>query len=412
MSRAGGAGAEAGTHPGAAERTASPRIAIAYDCLFPVHTGGGERVYRRMAELFVERGAHVTYVTRSEWQTDAAPRAPFDIAGVWRGPIYDAGGTRTSSSAVRFAAALWRHFVRRRGRYDAVVVSALPVLNVFAVRLALLGTRTTLVVDWLEVWPWRKWRAYAGSVTGAIAWVLQSLALRIGDVLTVNSAFTGERVRALRRRADPVVLGLVDLAGRDAEASVEPADPAVVLFVGRHIADKHLEALPAALAVARASVPGLTAKVTGAGPETEGARAAARAAGVAEAIDFAGRVDDDELRRSYRAARALVNPSEREGFGLVVAEAAASATPSVVVAGDDNAAAEPVVDGVNGRVAVDRSPQVLGAAIAEVVLAGESLRRSTLEWFDAARTTQGLAASVELLLERIRREARVTRRAR
>ena len=47
----------------------------------------------------------------------------------------------------------------------------------------------------------------------------------------------------------------------------------------------------------------------------------------------------------------LVNPSAREGFGLVVAEAAADGTPSVVVAGEDNAAAELVIDGVNGFVA-------------------------------------------------------------
>ena len=148
------------------------RVAIAYDCLFPVHHGGGERVYRRIAELFVERGAHVTYVTRADWPADAAPSAPFDIAGVWRGEIYDEHGARTSSSAVAFAAGLFRYFVRHRRDYDIVMVAALPVLNVFAVRLALLGSRAKLVVDWLEVWAAAKWRSYAGALTGTVAWVL------------------------------------------------------------------------------------------------------------------------------------------------------------------------------------------------------------------------------------------------
>lgn len=384
-----------------AESAAAPRVAIAYDCLFPVHTGGGERVYRRMAELFVERGAHVTYVTRSDWATDAAPRAPFDIAGVWRGDITDADGTRRTVSAVKFAAALWRHFVRHRGSYDAVIVAALPVLNVFAVRLALLGTGTTLIVDWLEVWPWRKWRVYAGPLTGTIAWTLQSVAVHLGDVLTVNSAFTRERLQSYRRSAAPLVLGLVDLVGGDPEASVVPSDPPTVLFVGRHIADKHLDALPPALAHARRRVPGLLAKVTGQGPETDRARRAAREAGVAQVVEFAGRVDEEELRRSYRAASVLVNPSEREGFGLVVAEAAAAATPSVVVAGDDNAAAELVHDGVNGYVASDRTPERLGDAIADAVLAGRALRESTLAWFEQAANEQSLARSVDELLGRI-----------
>jgi glycosyltransferase involved in cell wall biosynthesis len=380
-----------------------PRVAIAYDCFYPVHTGGGERVYRRMAELLVERGAAVSYVTRADWATDAAPHAPFDIYGVWRGEIHDATGTRTTSSAVAFAAALFRHFVRHRGAYDLVVVAALPVLNVFAVRLALLGTRTRLAVDWLEVWPARKWRSYAGALTGTIAWVLQSLAVHLGDIPTVNSGFTRDRLRRYRPKADPIVLGLVDLVGADPGASVESVEPPSVLFVGRHIPDKRLDALPAALAHARRELPDLVANVAGSGPETERARGAAADAGVGDAIAFLGRVDDDELRRLYRESSVLVNPSAREGFGLVVAEAAAAATPSVVVAGEDNAAAELVVPDVNGAVAADASAASLGDAIVHVVRAGGRLRESTLAWFERERVEHGLARSVDDLLGRLGR---------
>ena len=47
----------------------------------------------------------------------------------------------------------------------------------------------------------------------------------------------------------------------------------------------------------------------------------------------------------------LVLPSRREGYGLVVIEAAAHGTPSVVVADPDNAAVELVTEGVNGFIA-------------------------------------------------------------
>ena len=108
-------------------RCAEPRVAIAYDCLFPVDTGGGERVYRRMAELLVERGARSTYVTRADWAADAAPHAPFDIVRrlARRDPRRRRHAhARRARSA--FAAALFRHFVRHRGDYDLVVVAALP----------------------------------------------------------------------------------------------------------------------------------------------------------------------------------------------------------------------------------------------------------------------------------------------
>ena len=376
------------------------RVAIAYDCLFPHDTGGGERVYRRMAELFAERGHAVDYVTRRG--RDAGSEATFRVVGVWSGEIADPAGTRRMSSAVAFALALFRYFARHRRDHDLVVVAALPVLNVFAVQLALLGTRTVVATDWLEIWSWRKWRSYSGWPIGTIAFVLQTLGVHVGRIQTVNSAFTRDRLIRARRRADPIVLGLVDLVGEAANPSVTAPERPVALFVGRHIGDKRLDALPAAIASARASVPALEAVVVGTGPETDAARRAADVAQVAGSVRFVGRVDDEELEELFATAAVLVNPSAREGFGLVVAEAAAHGTPSVVVAGEDNAAAELIVDGENGFVAGSIAPEVLGEAITKAVTAGSPLRRSTASWFTRERRERSLDRSVGELLERWR----------
>lgn len=393
------------------------RVAIAYDCIFPVNTGGGERVYRRMAEEFVARGEHVTYVTRAQWPPSAPPAVPFDLVSVWRGEIHDAAGVRTTRSALAFAFGLFRHFLRHRRDVDLVVVAALPVLNVFAVRAALFGRPVVIAVDWLEVWTGRKWRAYAGAVTGTIAAVLQWAAVRVGDIRLVNSGFTRTRLQAALPGADPIVLGLLDLAGPPRErgsagaasdrapGGAEDAAPYVV-FVGRHIADKRLEALPPALAVARRAIPGLEARVVGTGPETERVRAAADAVGVADSVHFLGRLGDDDLDAVVSGAAALVNPSAREGFGLVVAEAAALGVPSVVVAGEDNASVDLVEPGVNGVVATDASAEVLGAAIRAAVEGGDALRRSTAEWFTRERAARNLAVSVDDLLRRTERARR------
>lgn len=382
---------------------AESRVAIAYDCFYPVQTGGGERVYRRMAELFASRGCAVDYVTRGDAAAGELAAPDFAVVPVWSGDIYDVHGTRTTGSAIGFALALFRHFRRSRGRYDVVVVSALPVLNLFAARAALLGTRTVLVSDWLEVWSWRKWREYSGQIVGTVASVLQWFGLHVGRIQTVNSSFTRERVRGYRRSADPIVLGLVDLIGEAIDASTDRDGAPSVLFVGRHIADKRLDALPAALAVAREQIPDITSRIVGTGPETDVVRRRAHEFGVAAIIDFAGRIDDAALDRAFRSASVLVNPSAREGFGLVIAEAAAVATPSVVVAGEDNAAAELVVDGVNGYVVASVAPEALGAAIVRAVQGGRALRASTLAWFERERAEHGLAASVDQILERVRR---------
>jgi len=94
----------------------------------------------------------------------------------------------------------------------------------------------------------------------------------------------------------------------------------------------------------------------------------------------------------------LLHPSEREGYGLVVVEAAARGTPSVVVAAADNAAVELVEDGVNGVVAVSAAPADLAAAIVRVHEAGEALRASTREWFAGNARRLSLEHSLETVL--------------
>ncbi|MGK2854766.1 MAG: glycosyltransferase family 4 protein, partial [Microbacteriaceae bacterium] len=202
--------------------------------------------------------------------------------------------------------------------------------------------------------------------------------------------------------AEPMVLGLVDLADSPGHVTLSRPDAPFILFVGRQIADKRLIELPAAMLVARKAFPDLRLVIVGQGPETESVRTRVRELGLESAVSFAGRVSDEMLGELMSTARVLVNPSQREGFGLVVAEAAAHGTPSVVVAGEDNAAAELVVDGVNGYIAGTVEPSDLGRMIVKAVEAGEALRASTLAWFDEARINNGLAASVDTLIERYR----------
>lgn len=377
------------------------RAAIVYDCLFPINRGGGERVYRRMAELLVDRGLRVDYLTREQWRPGKTPDATFEILPVWKGDIYDEQGTRTTNSAVRFAIGVYRHFRTHRHDYDLVIASALPLLTLLATRLALFGGKTRVVADWLEVWDRAKWWSYAGPLTGTVAWALQAIGLRSAHGHTVNSRFTARRMLRLNRRADPLVLGLLDLI--DAEREVHPAaDPPYALFVGRHIPDKRVTAIPAALRVARAQIPELRAVIAGDGPETPLLIDEVRQTGLIDAIDVVGKVGDVELDRLYAGATVLINPSAREGFGLVVAEAAMRGVPSVVVAGDDNAAAELIEEGVNGFVTASTDPQLLGDAIVSVASAGDEIRRATRAWFDRERGSARLRASIDELLRRYR----------
>jgi len=169
---------------------------------------------------------------------------------------------------------------------------------------------------------------------------------------------------------------------------VREAEPLVV-FAARMIPEKRAPAVVPAVALAAERVPGLHGLIFGDGPDREEVLAAIsrlRDPGILSAPGF---VASEEVDAALARACCLLLPSRREGYGLVVVEASAAGTPSILVRGPDNAAVELVEEGVNGIVAESAEPAELAAAIVAVVAAGPAMRASTSAWF--ARNAQRLS---------------------
>lgn len=369
---------------------------IAYDCMYPATTGGGERQYRDFAETLQRQGVAVTYLT-ADHGARAFAAMPFPATAVTgRLRLYRRDGVRSTSAAVRFAWGLYRHL--RKVDVDMAWISGLPVLNVFAARAALRGRRTRLVVDYLEVWGRKQWIAYSGLLTGTLAWVAQRLALRMTPVATCHSALSANRATAEGARG-PVIqsVGLVD-GSAEPKALGEPSHEPYVLFAGRHIADKQAHLLPEAVRLLRLRYPSMRLIMTGSGPATGEIMAAIDDAEASSWTSMVGFVDEAELDQLMAGATVLAHPSRREGYGLVVVESAAFGTPVVLVNHPDNAAVELIEEGVNGHLANASSAEALAAAIEKVVEDGSALRTSTYAWAQRARTERSTEATALAVL--------------
>ena len=381
------------------------RLAVAFDCLLPYTTGGGERLYRSYAEISAARGWSVDYLTSTQWPGSTPAAESFAVVPVvGQLNLYKEDGVRRTGPALRFAAGLFRALARRRRSYDAVIVSAVPVLNVFAARLALLGSGTKVIADYLEVWPLRQWRAYTGAVTGSVAWFLQRVAVAVTPIATAHSQLTGDRLRAEGFRGRLLVSpGLIDdrAESADVRPTSSPADPPFVLYAGRHIADKRVEALPAAVEAVRREGHDVRLVILGSGPTTAEVRAAVEAVGGDSWTALPGFVDQESLNRYFDQATVLVNPSRREGYGLVVVEAASHGTPVVLVADDDNAATELIAVGENGFVAASTAPADIAREIARALAGGPALRASTRAWYEDAVITRTVERTVTAILAAI-----------
>lgn len=371
------------------------RIALVYDCLFPNTVGGAERVYRSLAEQLDCRH-QVTYVTRRQWGREGA-RTPFRTVAVSPGgDLYAASGRRRYWPPLRFAWGVFGHLLRNADRYDAVQTVSAPLLPLLAAALALRlrRSRARLVVDWIEVWTPEYWRDYMGPVVGRLGAAAQRLCLRLSDRSFTYSSLFERRLRQYGHRA-PITRLTGAYTGKPERVRATAAPrPPVALFAGRHIPEKRVSAIPAAVAMAREEIPDLRCIILGEGPDTGAARAAVSEHGLEAVIEIRGWVETGEVARMMASSACLIHPSRREGYGLVLVEAAASGTPVVVVSGPDNAAAELVEEGVNGFVAESVAPAELASAVVSAVRGGGGLRRRTLDWYERNRDALSLSSSL------------------
>jgi glycosyltransferase involved in cell wall biosynthesis len=395
------------------------RICLVYDCLYPHTVGGAERWYRDLAERLAADGHEVTYLTLRQWprgeRAQIDPRVRVEVAGPQM-PLYTPGGRRRIAPPLRFGAGVGWHLLRHGRRYDVVHTCSFPYFSLLAAAAVRPLRRYRLVVDWFEVWSRSYWRSYLGGPAGLVGAGVQRACARVPQRAFCFSRLHARRLEeeGMRGSRVQVLTGLY--AGHPPAEVPTPADPLVpdaraasqvpptasaplVLFAGRLIPEKRVSLGVAAVALAAPRVPGLRAVFYGDGPERATLDAAVVEHGVRDVVSTPGFAPAEDLERDMRRAESMLLPSSREGYGLVVVEAAAHGTPSIVVAAEDNAATELVEDGVNGVLVREDTPSAMAEAIVRVHAAGPALRESTARWYAEHAEQLSLEHSLQAVLE-------------
>ncbi len=372
------------------------RVCVVYDCLFPYTVGGAERWYRRLAERLAEQGHDVTYLTLRQWDRGTDPAVPgVNVKAVGpRMALYAGPGRRKVLPPLVFGAGVLWHLLRFGSRYDVVHTCSFPYFSLLAGAVARPLRRFRLVVDWFEVWSLAYWREYLGRVGGWVGWSVQRLCVRVPQ-----HAFCFSRLHADRLSDEGLHVEL--LAGAyTGPQEVRPTDRAepLALFAGRHIPEKAVPAIVPAIAAARAHLPELRATILGDGPDRAEVIRLVEDLGLNGIVDVPGFVAAETVDELMGKAMCMLLPSRREGYGLVVIEAASRGTPSVVVAGPDNAAVELISEAENGFITPSAAPEDLAAAIVRANAAGTAIRESTAAWFVRNARRLSLDRSLEIVL--------------
>jgi glycosyltransferase involved in cell wall biosynthesis len=298
-----------------------PRVLMLGMGWFPSTVGGLDRYYRALFEQLPEASGVVI---------GPAEGAPATIAAA----------SRHDLPLPRRLGSFW--LAARRAARGAEVVDAHFAL--YAAAPLLLGPRRRPTVFHFHG-PWADENAAAGDssrMKRALRATLERGVLRRADAhVVLSSAF--RRVLVERHRVAPwkinvwapgVALERFTPGDRSAARARLGIDPAafVVVCARRMVARMGIDLLLDAWSQIEHELPeGSLLLLIGDGPlhETFAARAAQPA--LAGRVRVTGRLSDEELIEAYRCADVAAVPSVAvEGFGLVVLEAAACGTPSIV----------------------------------------------------------------------------------
>jgi phosphatidylinositol alpha-1,6-mannosyltransferase len=256
-------------------------------------------------------------------------------------------------SRIRFLADVARAMPRVTP--ETVVVCTHLHLAPAARMLAWRGQRATIILCGIEAWV---------SVRPAERWAIAG-----GEVVAISQHTVG------RFKAANPALASIDVV------VCHPGLPAKSPSQGAWPAAPECSASPTALIVARMSAaerykghdalldvwprfsarhPNAVLAIAGDGDDRQRLEARVAALGIAHAVRFLGRVDDDRLDELYRACRLFVMPSRDEGFGLVFLEAMRAGKPCI---GGRGAASEIIQHGVTGLIVDPDSRPELTAAL-------------------------------------------------
>jgi glycosyltransferase involved in cell wall biosynthesis len=207
-----------------------------------------------------------------------------------------------------------------------------------------------------EVW------LYEGGPFGRLGFIAEPFYLapyRNVPTITVSPS----SARSLRDIGLRGPIRIIPEAVDDAADDVVPVKtmPRDVIVVGRLTPSKRVEESIEAAALLRANGWRGRLRVVGGGSPSYRRKLERRVAALqlGDVVVFHGRVHEDERRELMQAASVLWMTSVREGWGLVVTEAARHGTPAVVY--DVPGLRDAVDDGATGRVVPARSESLAAA---------------------------------------------------
>lgn len=316
---------------------------------------------------------------------------------------------RGSRNTFNFVVPYFYSSMLRKMGFDVVVddLNKIPFYTPLFVREPLVGLSHHFFGTsiFLEAGPVAGGYVYASEK--AVDWVYKSIPFLVVSQSTLDEFIA----RGFRRENFTLAPNAID-HGKLHPSGIPKTPHPTVGYFGRLKKYKSADHLIRAFARIRKEIPDAELVIIGRGDYQPELERLANELGVADATRFTGFVPEEEKRRLLEELWVVVNPSMKEGWGIVNVEANACGTPAI--AADSPGLRDSVVDGVTGRLYPYGDIDALASRLLEILRNDElreTYRKNALEfarsltWEKSAEATIGLLEAVA----RRKRPAKSTR---
>ncbi|CAH1906377.1 Glycosyltransferase involved in cell wall bisynthesis [Candidatus Nitrotoga sp. HW29] len=210
--------------------------------------------------------------------------------------------------------------------------------------------------------------------TRAFTWVQPTL--KRTNIITVPSGFL-KKIFADRNFNTHIVPNIVNLSRFIPNHTRKQNLSAPHIVVARNLEPLYdnTSAL-GAFSIVRKAIPDAHLTIAGSGPERAKLETIAKELGVADAVVFAGQIDNEHMPALYREADIALNPSLADNMPISILEALASGVP--VVSTDVGGIPFLVENGKTALLVPPRNPERMAEAVL-LVLRDESLRERMIK---------------------------------
>ena len=345
------------------------KISILLESFQPEYWGGRETRWKNLIEIFSESNELVIYGDFSRFSPDIAfpgVQAKFINLGPLP-PMYGSKGTRSLKHAVMYTCKAYKILFSKS---DILLTDQTPLISIPILRFFSFLSRTQLSITWHEVWNVQTWFRYSRFM-GIFGVLLQEMALLFSKNIVVPSVEVADDLqkRPFSRKSTIIANGVKSGLQLRKVNLIQQKNPSInLLYVGRLIKNKNCDFLVDVMEKANSNGKNWKLRIIGIGPMETKLRELVRDKNLDECIIFKSNVPEIELMEQYLISDVFVFPSQREGYGISVAEAISHQLPVIVYDCPENAATSLVQTKITGLKVKELEVSVWIAAIEELLL--------------------------------------------